>query len=254
MVGDLAVPLEEIAPGAVGRAELRGTVWSARNRAPRTLLRGERCRVVTVGAADDFHRARRSPLMDGVGLMIVGMVLALLALVVIAKTAIVVPQQSAYVVERLGRLQRHAERRVPHPDAVRRHHPLPALAQGDCGRHPGPGLHHARQRAGRASTACCISRCSTPSAPPTASPTTCSRSPSSPRRRCAARSARSTWTRPSRSARTSTRRSSASWTRRASRGASRCCATRSRTSRRRTTSSRRWRSRCAPSARSAPSS
>jgi membrane protein implicated in regulation of membrane protease activity len=48
MVGDLAVPLEAIAPGAVGRAELRGTVWSARNRAARTVVRGERCRVVTV--------------------------------------------------------------------------------------------------------------------------------------------------------------------------------------------------------------
>jgi inner membrane protein len=48
MIGDLAVPLEEIAPGAVGRAELRGTVWSARNRAMRSLARGERCRVVTV--------------------------------------------------------------------------------------------------------------------------------------------------------------------------------------------------------------
>ena len=32
MVGGLAVPLEDIAPGAVGRSELRGTVWSARNR------------------------------------------------------------------------------------------------------------------------------------------------------------------------------------------------------------------------------
>jgi membrane protein implicated in regulation of membrane protease activity len=48
LVGDLALPLEEIAPGAVGRAELRGTVWSARNRAARAVARGERCRVVTV--------------------------------------------------------------------------------------------------------------------------------------------------------------------------------------------------------------
>jgi membrane protein implicated in regulation of membrane protease activity len=48
LVGDLAVPLEDIEPGAVGRAELRGTVWSARNHAPRSLVRGERCRVVTV--------------------------------------------------------------------------------------------------------------------------------------------------------------------------------------------------------------
>jgi membrane protein implicated in regulation of membrane protease activity len=48
MVGDLAVPLEDIAPGAVGRAELRGTVWSARNRAARVVSRGERCRVLAV--------------------------------------------------------------------------------------------------------------------------------------------------------------------------------------------------------------
>ena len=48
MVGGLAVPLEDIAPGAVGRAELRGTVWSARNRASRAVARGERCRVVTI--------------------------------------------------------------------------------------------------------------------------------------------------------------------------------------------------------------
>jgi membrane protein implicated in regulation of membrane protease activity len=48
LVGNLAVPLEDIEPGAVGRAELRGTVWSARNHAPRSLVRGERCRVVTV--------------------------------------------------------------------------------------------------------------------------------------------------------------------------------------------------------------
>jgi regulator of protease activity HflC (stomatin/prohibitin superfamily) len=40
---------------------------------------------------------------DPVGLLIVAGILVLLALVVIAKTAIVVPQQSAYVVERLGR-------------------------------------------------------------------------------------------------------------------------------------------------------
>src|SRR5919106_2029921 len=31
LVGEIAMPLEDIVPGAVGRAELRGTVWSARN-------------------------------------------------------------------------------------------------------------------------------------------------------------------------------------------------------------------------------
>jgi hypothetical protein len=48
MVGETAVPLEDIAPGAVGRAELRGSAWSARNTTAVTLPRGERCRVVRV--------------------------------------------------------------------------------------------------------------------------------------------------------------------------------------------------------------
>jgi membrane protein implicated in regulation of membrane protease activity len=48
LVGETAVPSEEIGPGAVGRAELRGTVWSARNVGPTPLSRGQRCRVVRV--------------------------------------------------------------------------------------------------------------------------------------------------------------------------------------------------------------
>jgi membrane protein implicated in regulation of membrane protease activity len=47
-VGEIAVPLEDISPGAVGRAELRGAVWSARNGSAATVARGERCRVVKV--------------------------------------------------------------------------------------------------------------------------------------------------------------------------------------------------------------
>ena len=48
LVGDIALPLEDIAAGAVGRAELRGAVWSARNQDATTLVRGERCKVVSV--------------------------------------------------------------------------------------------------------------------------------------------------------------------------------------------------------------
>ncbi len=48
LVGDIAVPMEDIPSGAVGKAELRGTVWSARNRAASTLARGQRCKVVEV--------------------------------------------------------------------------------------------------------------------------------------------------------------------------------------------------------------
>jgi membrane protein implicated in regulation of membrane protease activity len=48
MVGETAIPAEEIGPGAVGRAELRGTFWSARNVGSTPLSRGQRCRVVRV--------------------------------------------------------------------------------------------------------------------------------------------------------------------------------------------------------------
>jgi inner membrane protein len=44
--GEIATPVEALAPGAVGKAELRGTSWNARNTATRTLAAGERCRVV----------------------------------------------------------------------------------------------------------------------------------------------------------------------------------------------------------------
>jgi membrane protein implicated in regulation of membrane protease activity len=44
--GEIAVPVAEIAPGSVGRAELRGTVWSARNGTDRALAAGARCRVL----------------------------------------------------------------------------------------------------------------------------------------------------------------------------------------------------------------
>jgi len=47
-VGETAVPMEDIAAGEIGRAELRGTVWSARNASAEPLVRGRRCRVVRV--------------------------------------------------------------------------------------------------------------------------------------------------------------------------------------------------------------
>jgi membrane protein implicated in regulation of membrane protease activity len=45
VVGELATPIAPIAPGAVGKAELRGTVWNARNVSNREIAMGERCRV-----------------------------------------------------------------------------------------------------------------------------------------------------------------------------------------------------------------
>jgi hypothetical protein len=48
LVGETAIPLDDIPAGEVGRAELRGTVWSARNAGAAVLARGQRCRVVRV--------------------------------------------------------------------------------------------------------------------------------------------------------------------------------------------------------------
>jgi len=45
---EIALPQAPIAPGEVGRAELRGTIWSARNTGGREVGAGERCRVVRV--------------------------------------------------------------------------------------------------------------------------------------------------------------------------------------------------------------
>jgi inner membrane protein len=48
LVGEVGQATEELAPGAVGRVELRGSAWSARNASSVALARGARCRVVRV--------------------------------------------------------------------------------------------------------------------------------------------------------------------------------------------------------------
>lgn len=48
LVGELAVPLEDLPPQATGKAELHGSTWSARNDAGVPLARGQRCQVVRV--------------------------------------------------------------------------------------------------------------------------------------------------------------------------------------------------------------
>jgi membrane protein implicated in regulation of membrane protease activity len=47
-LGEVAVLLDDLPVGAVGKAELRGTTWSVRSDEPRPLARGQRCRVVRV--------------------------------------------------------------------------------------------------------------------------------------------------------------------------------------------------------------
>ncbi len=145
--------------------------------------------------------------------VIAAVVIVGLVVILIARTAIVVPQQSAYVIENLGKYSRTLAGRLPHPDPVRREGGLPAHPEGAAidipeqicitrdnvqvgvdgvlylqGARPAPRLlrHHELR---------------------------CSRSRSSRRRRCAARWARSTSTAPSRSAPRSTPRWSTSSTR-----------------------------------------
>lgn len=48
LVGDVAVLTEDLPPGVVGKAELRGTVWNVRSRETGTLSRGARCTVERV--------------------------------------------------------------------------------------------------------------------------------------------------------------------------------------------------------------
>lgn len=48
LTSDIATTLEEIAPGAIARVELRGSVWSAKNVGTTVLSKGERCAVQRV--------------------------------------------------------------------------------------------------------------------------------------------------------------------------------------------------------------
>ena len=45
LVGEVAILLEDVVPGGVGKAELRGTAWTVRNEETRALGRGARVRV-----------------------------------------------------------------------------------------------------------------------------------------------------------------------------------------------------------------
>jgi inner membrane protein len=48
LVGQLALVLDDLPPGELGKAELRGTAWNARNADQRALRRGQRGKVTRV--------------------------------------------------------------------------------------------------------------------------------------------------------------------------------------------------------------
>lgn len=57
---EVAIALEDLAPGAFGKAELRGTSWSAQNVDERALPRGARCHVTRVDGLTLRLRAESS--------------------------------------------------------------------------------------------------------------------------------------------------------------------------------------------------
>ena len=48
LVGEVALPVEDIVVEGFGKAELRGTTWTARNAGALLLFKGQRCRVTKV--------------------------------------------------------------------------------------------------------------------------------------------------------------------------------------------------------------
>lgn len=48
LAGESAIPLEELAVGGTGKAELRGTTWTAHNTGSAALKKGQRCKVERV--------------------------------------------------------------------------------------------------------------------------------------------------------------------------------------------------------------
>jgi len=56
-VGEQAVALDDIAPSAIGKAEMRGTTWSARNIGETALIRGQRCVVTEIRGLEIQVRA-----------------------------------------------------------------------------------------------------------------------------------------------------------------------------------------------------
>ena len=56
IVGETAVIVEEIPSNGIGKAEMRGTSWNARNIGEKPLARGERCRVERIEGLTLFVR------------------------------------------------------------------------------------------------------------------------------------------------------------------------------------------------------
>jgi regulator of protease activity HflC (stomatin/prohibitin superfamily)/membrane protein implicated in regulation of membrane protease activity len=127
LVGEVAIATEDVAAGSIGKVELRGAQRRCRDRDSRHPVPRDGC-----GRSYVARGARRSPLMEFNPLTIVGLIFIFVALIIIAKTAVVVPQQSAFVVERLGRfsgvLSAGFHFLIPFFDVIRYRHSLKEVA------------------------------------------------------------------------------------------------------------------------------
>jgi len=59
LIGETAVVLDEISANGIGKAEARGTSWTARNLGDQALARGARCKVEKVEGLTIFVRAEK---------------------------------------------------------------------------------------------------------------------------------------------------------------------------------------------------
>jgi hypothetical protein len=55
-IGEIAVALDELPAGGIGKAELRGSAWSARNLGALPIAKGQRCRVERIEGLTIFLR------------------------------------------------------------------------------------------------------------------------------------------------------------------------------------------------------
>lgn len=60
LIGETAVVTEEIPSRGIGKAEMRGTSWSAHNISEQSLARGQRCRVERVEGLTIYVRAEQN--------------------------------------------------------------------------------------------------------------------------------------------------------------------------------------------------
>ena len=131
LTGETATAQTEMAPDQIGQGRAAGHHLDGAERQrgrhrDRSTPQGRKSRGAhAVRASRVVQVSRRARHM--LGLLIVAIVGFFILLWIFFKIVVVVPQQNAYVVERLGQVQRRARGRDPHPDPVHGRDPLPAL-------------------------------------------------------------------------------------------------------------------------------